>query len=214
MPDEANSIDKKTPKTQKTIRRKSKTEMSLEYLADISTTVGSRQILIEDPETGEVETYNQTVKRIYGQKHFWKLYIKVFAKILENFKSKELDVFRYILENIHPSENKFEGSYEDIAKKTACSRQTVASVMKMLQEKNFIVKIRNAEWMINPEVMFKGTDYKLNMLSTNFKNLQKIQLNKKNHTVPEPDYNDEIFKVTSEEKELLNIYLQRIRRNE
>jgi len=41
--------------------------------------------------------------------------------------------------------------------------------MKVLQKTNFIKKIQNGVWMVNPEILLKGNDAKQFMLMSNFK---------------------------------------------
>lgn len=52
---------------------------------------------------------------------------------------------------------------------TKCCRQTVTVAMKVLQKTNFIKKIQNGVWMVNPEILLKGNDAKQFMLMSNFK---------------------------------------------
>ena len=47
---------------------------------------------------------------------------------------------------------------------TGVSRPTVAKIMKKLQQANFIQKIQNGAWCVNPQILVKGGDFKQQIL--------------------------------------------------
>lgn len=134
-----------------------------------NTLVGTRQRRLVDEQTGEVIDVTQTTKLRYGSTHFWKCYMKKFLEVMKTLSNKQFTVFIYIIEHTHPSTNQFLGTYDKIVKDTGCCRQTVAVAMKILQKNNFIKKIQNGVWMVNPEILLKGNDAKQFMLMSNFK---------------------------------------------
>ena len=48
-------------------------------------------------------------------------------------------------------------TYRQIAKKSGISLDTVRVTMKALMDSNFIRKINNGAYCVNPDVLFKGT---------------------------------------------------------
>ena len=117
-----------------------------------------------DQKTGEVIEVQQVIKKAYGQKQFWKIYLMDFLQILGVLDSKQVDIFVYIIENTEPANNTFIGTYDQIEKNVNVSRPTIAKIMKKLQENNFIKKIHNSVWQVNPDIMMKGSHFKKSLL--------------------------------------------------
>lgn len=115
---------------------------------------------------GEVVTFDNIQKVVYGSKNFWKCYLMDFLTVLGIIDSKQLDVFIYIAENTNQATNYFIGTYDKISKDVGVCRQTIATIMKKLQEKNFIRKVQNGLWQVNPNILMKGNDKKRQMLLT------------------------------------------------
>lgn len=139
-------------------------DKSLQYNADTQTLVGERKRQIMDMETGEVMLVDQITKRRYGAKNFWKCYLMDFLTVLGIIDSRQLDVFVYIAENTNPSNNTFIGTYAKISKDVGVSSRTIAKIMKKLQENNFIKKVQNGVWLVNPNILMKGSDHKRQIL--------------------------------------------------
>ena len=113
-----------------------------------------------DEETGEVFEGQHIIKKAYGQKAFWKLYLCDFLQVLGVLESKQIDVLIYILENTEPAHNLYFGSYRETAEGAKCSLETVRKVMKKLQEQGFIKKVRNAVYQVSPQIMLRGDRFK------------------------------------------------------
>lgn len=139
-------------------------DKSLEYISNTQTLVGTKKKELVDTETGEVIFVDQITKRTYGTKHFWKCYLMDFLTVLGIIDSKQLDIFIYIVENTDPSKNIFIGTQRKIAKDTNSSIQTVSTIVKKLQENNFIKKMQNGVYMVNPNLLMKGNDNKRQIL--------------------------------------------------
>lgn len=136
----------------------------MEYASNTQTLIGSQKRRFTDIDTGEYVEVDQITKRQYGSKHFWKCYLMDFMSILGIVESKQLDVLIYILEHTKQSDNTFIGTYDKISKDTNVSRPTISTIMKKLQNTNFIKKVQNGVWMVNPCIMMKGNDHKKHML--------------------------------------------------
>ena len=147
----------------------------MEYLTNTQTLIGSRTRELIDVETGEQIFVNQITKRIYGTKNFWKCYLMDFLTILGIIDSKQLDIFIYIIENTNQNNNIFIGTYKKISSDTKCSSRTIAKVMKKLQENNFIKKVQNGVWLINPNILMKGNDTKRQFLLSYYESQNPIQ---------------------------------------
>lgn len=141
-----------------------KYDKSMTYISSTQTLIGEQKKHYLDMDTGEDIWCNQVTKRVYGTKNFWKCYLMDFLCILGIIDSKQLDVFIYIVENTNQATNIFLGTYTKITKDTGTCRQTVAKIMKKLQEYNFIKKIQNGAWFVNPDILMKGNDNKRQIL--------------------------------------------------
>ena len=139
-------------------------DKSLEYISQTQTLVGQRKRELLDVQTGELIWVDQITKRTYGTKNFWKCYLMDFLTVLGIIDSKQLDVFIYIVENTNQSTNTFLGTYTKIAKDVGVSRPTIATIMKKLQENNFVKKIQHGAWLVNPNILMKGNDTKRQIL--------------------------------------------------
>ena len=117
-------------------------DKNLEYISQTQTLVGQKKRELVDTQTGEVIWVDQITKRTYGTKNFWKCYLMDFLTVLGIIDSKQLDVFIYIVENTSQGNNMFIGTYSKIAKDVGVCRQTIATIMKKLQENNFIKKVQ------------------------------------------------------------------------
>ena len=134
------------------------------YNENTNTLVGTRRRHLFDIDEQEDFYVDQINKLVYGTKNFWKCYLMDFLSILGIFDSKQVDVFIYIAENTNQTTNTFLGSYRKIADDTGCSLSTVQRIMKKLQENNFIKKVQNGVWLVNPNILMKGNDKKRQIL--------------------------------------------------
>ena len=146
----------------------------LDYIANTQTLVGTKRRELIDRETGEEIVVDQITKRIYGTKNFWKVYLMDFLSVLGIFDSKQVDVFIFIVENTNQSNNTFLGTYDHIAKETGVSRPTIAKIMKKLQANNFIRRIQNGAWLVNPNILLRGNDSKRQILLNYFESEKPI----------------------------------------
>ncbi|MHA4119434.1 replication/maintenance protein RepL [Bacillus cereus] len=164
-------------------------DKSLEYNVNTQTLVGQKKRELIDAETGEVIHVDQITKRVYGTKNFWKMYLMDFLTVLGIIDNKQLDVFIYIAENTNQSNNIFIGTYRSISKDVGVAYGTVATIMKKLQENNFIKKKQNGVYIVNPNIMMKGNDTKRQILLSYYeenKPLNSIEiLRGKQTSIPE-----------------------------
>lgn len=150
-------------------------DKNLEYASQTQTLIGERKRELIDKETGEIIWVDQITKRTYGTKNFWKCYLMDFLTVLGIIDSKQLDVFIYIVENTQQANNTFIGTYAKIADDVGVCRQTIATIMKKLQENNFIKKIQNGVWLVNPNILMRGNDTKRQILLSYYQSDNPIQ---------------------------------------
>jgi len=150
-------------------------DKNLEYISQTQTLIGQKKRELLDRETGEVIWVDQITKRTYGTKNFWKCYLIDFLSVLGIIDSKQLDIFIYIIENTQQANNTFIGTYSKIAKDVGVCRQTIASIMKKLQDNNFIKKIQNGVWLVNPNILMKGNDTKRQILLSYYQSEESVE---------------------------------------
>lgn len=139
-------------------------DRNMEYHSESQTLIGQKKRTLVDKDTGEIIQVDQITKRVYGTKRFWKVYLMDFLNILGIMDNKQLDVFIYIAENTNQTNNLFIGSYRTIADDVKVSLSTVTRIMKKLQENDFIKKVQNGVYQVNPNIMMKGNDSKRQIL--------------------------------------------------
>lgn len=150
-------------------------DKSLRYISQTQTLIGEKKKELLDMENGEVILVDQITKRSYGTKNFWKCYLMDFLTVLGIVDNKQLDIFIYIVENTQQANNIFIGTYAKIAKDVGVCRQTIASIMKKLQENNFIKKVQNGVWLVNPNILMKGNDHKRQILLSYYESDKPIE---------------------------------------
>ena len=184
-------------------------DKSLEYISQTQTLIGQKKRELLDTQTGEVIWVDQITKRTYGTKNFWKCYLMDFLTVLGIIDSKQLDIFIYIVENTNASTNMFIGTYTKIAQDVGVSRPTIATIMKKLQENNFIKKVQSGVWLDNPNILMKGNDTKRQILLSYYESeepITKITLNRTKRTALDENTmqggTDTIAELPSEVKEI------------
>ena len=104
-----------------------------------------------------------------------------FLTVLGIIDNKQLDIFIYIVENTEQANNTFIGTYTKIAKDVGVSRPTIATIMKKLQANNFIKKVQNGVWIVNPNILMRGNDNKRQILLSYYNSdspLEEINFNR------------------------------------
>ena len=152
-----------------------KPDKSMEYISDTQTLIGQKKRELLYVETSEKIWVDQITKRTYGTKNFWKCYLMDFLTVLGIIDGKQLDIFIYIVENTNQSNNIFIGTYKKIAQDVGASSRTIATIMKKLQEKNFIKKAQNGVWLVNPNILMKGNDTKRQILLSYYESDEPIE---------------------------------------
>lgn len=158
---------------------KSKEKMTMsdknfDYIQDTQTLVGQQRRELIDTKTGELMHVDQITKRVYGSKNFWKCYLMDFLTVLGIIDSKQVDVFIFIVENTNQANNTFLGTYKHISKEVGVSEPTIAKIMKKLQANNFIKRMQNGAWLVNPNILMKGNDNKRQILLSYYESEEPI----------------------------------------
>lgn len=131
-----------------------------------------------DHDTQEVVPVCVVTKRIYGGgAPFHKVWMQTFLESFGICQSKQVDIMCYVYEHTQPANNLFLGTYKSIAAALDVTEPTIAKIMKKMQEKDFIRRVQNGVWFINPAIFMQGSDRKRRMLVTKFENVGEVREN-------------------------------------
>lgn len=125
--------------------------------------VGTQQFL--NITTGEVEDFQVTSieERDYN---FHKVWMKNFINTLEIVGNQKSKLCFWLIDNLN-KENQICMTYRQIAEKTNISLDTVRVTMKLLLEADFLRRINQGCYVVNPDIIFKGSrSGRLNVLNT------------------------------------------------
>jgi len=107
-----------------------------------------------DTDTGEVETM-QVTNIEERDANFHKIWLGHMLESLDMIGNQKIRVAMFIMNELN-KDNQFIGTQRYIADKTNISLPTITETMKVLQESNFLIKVRNGFYRANPDIIFKG----------------------------------------------------------
>ena len=114
--------------------------------------------------TGEVIETTEIVKFVEQDFNFHKVWLTDLMRIIELTGNKALKVLNYILGQMDNA-NRIILTYREIAQETKVSLFTVVKTLKILKDADFIRKEKNGVYMVNPNILAKGThSRRLNLL--------------------------------------------------
>lgn len=125
--------------------------------------VGTQQYL--NTATGELEDFQVTAieDRDFN---FHKVWMRNFIATLDIVGNQKTKLCFWIIDNLD-KENKLCKTYRQIADESKMSLDTVRVTMKLLLESDFIRKYNQGCYIVNPDVLYKGSrNGRLNVLNT------------------------------------------------
>jgi hypothetical protein len=123
-----------------------------------------------NPSTGEVEQFDlkRQEERDYNFYKYWPKNLVAFKKIAT---LKERDFLDWLRENSN-RDNLIVGTYKSLARRTKHSYRFVEKAIHKLIATNVIVKVQNGVYLLNPDVIFKGTTIRRHKVQEQYKNLK------------------------------------------
>jgi len=117
--------------------------------------VGSQTFV--DSITGEIVPM-QIVEVEDRDFNFHKVWLQHLISSLDEITNKKMELAFWILDNLD-RENKLVMTQRAIAEKSGLSLDTVSKTLKALQNGNppFLVKINSGAYMVNPDIIWKGS---------------------------------------------------------
>nr|AAB57762.1 plasmid replication control protein [Butyrivibrio fibrisolvens] len=114
--------------------------------------------------TGEAEEF-QVTKIEERDFNFTKVWIRNFVATLDLVGNQKTRLVYWIIDNLNHN-NQLICTNRLMAEETGISLATVSVTMKALQDANFLKKQANGVYVINPDILFKGTQKaRLNILN-------------------------------------------------
>lgn len=125
-------------------------------------------------EDGNEGTQTDIYKKVYGSKHFWKVWLSDLLCTLGLINnSKQLDVVFYVLDNTDQMNNLYIGTLQKTADKTGISYKTVATIFKKMQDVDMITKKQNGVYFVKPTLLMKGDENKKHRLLIEYETVKK-----------------------------------------
>lgn len=124
--------------------------------------VGTEEYI--NTRTGELE--QMQVTRIEDRDfNFTKMWMKNFISTLDIVGNQKTRLCFWIIDHVD-KENRLIGTYRTIASQSGMSLDTVRITMKLLMDADFMRKAQNGVYVINPNLVFKGTrNARMNVLN-------------------------------------------------
>lgn len=97
--------------------------------------------------------------------NFTKMWMKNFISTLDIVGNQKTRLCFWIIDHVD-KENRLIGTYRTIASQSGMSLDTVRITMKLLMDADFMRKAQNGMYVINPNLVFKGTrNARMNVLN-------------------------------------------------
>lgn len=97
--------------------------------------------------------------------NFTKMWMKNFISTLDIVGNQKTRLCFWIIDHVD-KENRLIGTYRTIASQSSMSLDTVRITMKLLMDADFMRKAQNGVYVINPNLVFKGTrNARMNVLN-------------------------------------------------
>lgn len=131
----------------------------------------TKQYLDED---GNIGTETEVYKKVYGGKHFWRVWLGDLLYTLGLINnSKQMDVVFYVLDNTDPANNTYIGTLRQTAERTGISYGTVAAIFKKMQESDMITKQINGVYIVRAGLLMRGGETKKQRLVVEYEKVKR-----------------------------------------
>lgn len=139
------------------------TELSTQRTSKKVKYVGTQQFL--NTATGEIEDFQVTSieERDFN---FSKVWMRNFVATLDLVGNQKTKLAFWIIDNVN-KENQLIATLRSMSDATGMSLETVRKTMSILQGADFLRKSANGVYVVNPDIVFKGTrNARINILNT------------------------------------------------
>jgi predicted transcriptional regulator len=124
---------------------------------------GNKQVAIKartlvDQETGEVISTTEIESKATDI-NFHKIFIAHIIEALDSIGNQKIKLLTFLLAHKN-NDNQIIMTQRDMAKKSEISLKTVSTTLKVLIQHDFIIKQSASVYLINPNMLFKGSGQK------------------------------------------------------
>ncbi len=117
---------------------------------------------VADIETGAISEVNQfEVSDV--DFNFNKIWLGHLLDTLDIIGNKKVQIMNYLLEHRNVSNNEIYVTQRIISKDLNCALQTVSDTFNLLQTTNTMRKIRNGVYVLNPDIIWIGSNAEFNI---------------------------------------------------
>jgi len=121
--------------------------------------------------TGEIKEMVVIDKYVEQDFNFHKIWLTDLLNIIEIIGTKKLKIVKYILNKMNTKDNTIYFTQRGLSKELGISLQTINDTIKILIETNFMKKVQNGVYQINPDIIIKGNSGKRVNLLIQYKNI-------------------------------------------
>lgn len=134
--------------------------------------VGKEQFI--NATTGEIE--EMQITSIEDRDfNFTKIWMKNFIATMDIVGNQKTKFCYWLIDNLN-RDNILIGTQRELAGKSGVSLQTVNVTMKLLMDADFLRKRSSGVYIVNPDIIFKGTRNKRMNILNQYSNAQKIEM--------------------------------------
>lgn len=137
--------------------------------------IGTKQFI--DPETNEIQDM-QVISIEERDFNFHKLWLKNILIAFDLISSQKMKVALWIIEHLD-SENKLVYTFRQMAEESGISLATITRTMKVLVDCNFLKKKNSGCYIVNPNVLYKGTHQSRMNVLIKYRSLESKEKKKK-----------------------------------
>lgn len=126
--------------------------------------IGRREYI--DKETGEIIEAEVIVKDVASDTNFKKIWLSHILEAIDEVGNQKMKILFWMMDNVDTN-NKIIATVRDIARYTKTGTATVQRLIRSLKKHNIISQKQNGVYIMNPQVIFKGSAGKrMNILFT------------------------------------------------
>jgi len=115
-------------------------------------------------QNGQPRDFLVVEKNIEQDFNFHKIWINDLVGILEIIGTKKLSIIKWLLGNMNNTDNTIYFTQRGLSKELKISLPVINETIKLLIENNFMTKIQNGVYRINPDIIVKGgTNKRINL---------------------------------------------------
>lgn len=134
--------------------------------------IGTKEFI--DADTGELRTMqvSDIEERDFN---FHKVWMRSFISTLDLVGNQKTKVAFWVIDNLN-RENQLVYTYRSMAEKCGASLDTVRITMGILLDADFLRKVNNGCYIVNPDIIFKGDKTKRLDILTQYHDAEKVEL--------------------------------------